>query len=153
MGIRYILIAVAGWTLWCLASERLGNRFSPIENIFWSGVIYGLISAGGLIVHFREIHLPDPKGWCWLTTMCVTATIGSFAFFAAYRYLKPTAVVPLTHLYLVVTPLILWFQNPKSIDVRQMGGLILCMIGLLIFMVPVTRDSTAKAPMCELAAK
>jgi drug/metabolite transporter (DMT)-like permease len=148
MGIRCILIAVAGWTLWCLASERLGNRFSPIENIFWSGVL----SAIGLILHFRDIHLPDTKGWCWLTTMCVTATIGSFAFFAAYRYLKPTAVVPLTHLYPVVTPLVLWVQNPRSIDFRQMAGLIVCMIGLLIFIVPARNDSPAKATL-ELAAK
>ncbi|HWI59717.1 MAG TPA: DMT family transporter [Bacillota bacterium] len=134
IGVLYLLMALGCWTVWAVLSTRLGLRFSPLNSILWTGVVYAAITAGGFVIHHRQVRLPSGNEWWLLAIFCVASTLASFAYYAALRHLPGTLVLPLSHLYLVFGPLLIALLERRAMTGQQLGSLCLVVVGMVLFL-------------------
>jgi drug/metabolite transporter (DMT)-like permease len=130
----YLLLALGCWTVWALLSAHLGGRFSPLNSLLWTGLISAAITVGGFVVHYQQLRCPSRGEWWLLAIFCVANTAACYGYYAALRHLPGSVVLPLSHLYLVIGPVLLAFQERRAMSWQQFVALCLVMGGLIFFL-------------------
>lgn len=134
IGVFYLLLALGFWTVWAVLSARFCDRFSPLNNLLWTGLISAAITVGGFLVHHKRVQIPTAGDWWVLGAFCVANVIASFGYYAALRYLPCSLVLPVSHLYLVLGPLLLAVMERQSLTWQQIGALGMVTAGLFLFL-------------------
>lgn len=134
LGIIYLSIALGCWTVWAVLSARLGCKFSPLNSLLWTGLVYAAITFGGFVVHHRQLRMPCGNDWWLLGIFCIASTAASLGYYAAMHHLPSTIVLPLSHLYLVLGPVLLAVLERRSMTWAQLSALGLIIFGVLFFL-------------------
>ncbi len=134
IGFVYLLLALGCWTVWAVLSSRMGGRFSPLNSLLWTGLVSALITFGGLIIHHRQLRLPSTNDWWFIGIFCAANTVACFGYYAALRYLPGTLVLPLSHLYLVLGPVLIGVMERRVLTWQQFAALCLMMSGIVLFL-------------------
>jgi drug/metabolite transporter (DMT)-like permease len=134
IGFLYLLLALSGWTVWAVLSARMGARFSPLNSLLWTGLMSAIITGGGFLVHHRQLRLPTGGDWWLLAIFCTANTIACFGYYAALRHLPGMLVIPMSHLYLILGPLLLAILERRTLNWQQLAALGLVGGGVLLFL-------------------
>jgi drug/metabolite transporter (DMT)-like permease len=144
IGALYLILAVGCWTVWAVLSVRLCARLSPLNSLLWTGLVSAAITVGGFVVHHQQLRMPSRTEWWLLGGFCVANTVASFGYYAALRHLPGCLVLPVSHLYLVLGPVLLAFSERQSMTWQQFGALCLVAVGVVLFLA--ASPGTAPAP-------
>jgi drug/metabolite transporter (DMT)-like permease len=134
IGVCYLLLALGCWTVWAVLSARLGGRFSPLNSLLWTGLVSALITLGGFAIHFRQLRVPGKADWWLLAIFCGANTVACFGYYAALRHLPGSVVLPFSHLYLVIGPLVLAIRDRQALGWQQFAALCIIMGGVVLFL-------------------
>lgn len=147
IGVIYLLLAIVCWTVWAVLSARLGGRFSPVNYLLWTGLISAVLTGGGFLFHFRHLRMPSTEDWWLMLIFCAANTIACFGYYGALKYLPGIVVLPVSHLYLVIGPLLIALMERRSLTWQQFGALCLVMAGIVLFLAvaPNSNKGEAKA--------
>jgi uncharacterized membrane protein len=145
IGFVYLLMALGCWTVWAVLSARMGGRFTPLNSLLWTGLVSGVITVGGFLLHFRHLRLPSGNDWWLLGIFCAANTLACFGYYAALKYLPGSLVLPLSHLYLVFGPVLLGLMEKRALTWQQFVALCIMMGGVAMFLAvsPATCRSSA----------
>lgn len=134
-GVLYLSLAAGCWTVWAVLSARLGGRISPLNTLLWTGLVSAIITCGGFLVHHQQLRLPSRNEWWLIAIFCAANTAACFGYYAALRHLPGCLVLPLSHLYLVLGPVLLAFMERRNLSWQQVAALCVVVAGVVLFMV------------------
>ncbi len=133
-GVLYLLLALGCWTIWVVLSAWLCGRFSPLNNVLWTGFVSAAITLGGFIVHHRQLRIPSGGEWWLLAIFCIANILASIGYYGAMQYLPGSLVLPLSHLYLVIGPVLLGLMEKRALTWMQYAALLVIIAGMVLFL-------------------
>jgi len=150
LGFVYLFVALGGWTVWAVLSAKMGSRACPLNTLLWTGLVSAFITVGGFVVHFRQLRMPSTNDWWLMGVFCAANAVACFGYFAALRHLPGSLVLPLSHLYLIVGPLLLAFWERRPLNWQQFLALCITTGGVVMFL-SVSSHSKQQDPKTESA--
>ncbi len=128
----YSLLTLALWGLWGFFSKLATGYIGPQSVLVYELIGSAIVTVGVLVmIGFKPETQPMGILFAVLTGMCLT--LGTLFFFFALSRGTASIVTVMTALYPLVTILLLFLLYRDPLTVRQIMGMVLGFMAMILF--------------------